>query len=139
MLHVVYIFLDTHEQHDLVLHNTNKDYLYVSIVSFVSWKAWILFYQFAWGHLLAKLLKARLTLQVKNSFVLLVVQNSFVLSMWVHGTFLINIQRTYCHTEYLTQWLELMLKGSCKVNSKSFTWSRNPNYLMTITSPHEIS
>ncbi len=33
MLYVVHVSLDIHEQHDLVFHNTNKDYLYVNIVS----------------------------------------------------------------------------------------------------------
>jgi len=32
-----------------------------------------------------KLLKIGLTFQMKNSFVLLMLQNSFVLSMWVHA------------------------------------------------------
>jgi hypothetical protein len=35
VLHVVHISVDTHEQHDLVIHNTNKDYLYVDIISFL--------------------------------------------------------------------------------------------------------
>ncbi len=35
MLHVVHISLDIHEQNDLVFHNTNKDYLYVDIISFL--------------------------------------------------------------------------------------------------------
>jgi hypothetical protein len=35
MLHVVHIFLDTHKQYDMVLHNINKDYLYVGVVSLV--------------------------------------------------------------------------------------------------------
>ncbi len=35
MLYVVHASLDIHEQHNLVLHNINKDYLYVGIVSFV--------------------------------------------------------------------------------------------------------
>ncbi len=33
MLHVVRASLDIHEQHDMVLHNTNKDCLYVGIAS----------------------------------------------------------------------------------------------------------
>ncbi len=35
MLHVVHTSLDIHEQHDLVLHNMNKDYLYVAVVSLI--------------------------------------------------------------------------------------------------------
>jgi hypothetical protein len=30
--HVVHASLDIHEQHDLILHNTNKDYLYIDII-----------------------------------------------------------------------------------------------------------
>jgi hypothetical protein len=30
---------------------------------------------------------------------LLVVQNSFVLLMWVHGTFFIDVQKACCHSE----------------------------------------
>jgi hypothetical protein len=40
-------------------------------------------------------------MQVENSFMLLVVQNSFVLSMRIHGAFLINIQKTCFHNEQL--------------------------------------
>jgi hypothetical protein len=36
MLHVVHIFLDIHGQHEMVFHNTNKDYLYVIITSLIS-------------------------------------------------------------------------------------------------------
>jgi hypothetical protein len=68
--------------------------------------------QFAWGgHPLARLLKIGLALQVENSFVLLVVQSSLVLLMVVYDVFFIDIQRAYCHTKKLVQWLELMLKG----------------------------
>jgi hypothetical protein len=49
-----------------------------------------------------KLPKVGLTLQVENPF---------VLSMWVHATSFINIQKTCCHTKQLVQWLDLMLKG----------------------------
>jgi hypothetical protein len=35
VLHVIHASLDTHEQHDLVLDNINKDYLYVDVASFV--------------------------------------------------------------------------------------------------------
>jgi len=34
MSHVVDVPLDIHEQHNLVFHNTNKDYLYINIVFF---------------------------------------------------------------------------------------------------------
>jgi len=102
MLHVVHIFLDIHKQHDLVFHNTNKDYLYIGVVSLAPWKAWILFYQFAQGHLLVRLLKAKLALHVGNSF---------VLSIWVHGAFLVDVLRTCYHIEQLMQWPNLMLKG----------------------------
>ncbi len=71
-------------------------------------------YQYAWGRLLARLLKVRLALQVKNSFVLQVVQNSFVLLTWVHGASLVNIQRTCYHTKQFVQWFDLMLKGLAK-------------------------
>jgi hypothetical protein len=70
-----------------------------------------LFYRFAWGHPLVKLPKVGLALEVENSFVLLVVQNSFVLSMLIHDASLVNIQKTCCHTEQLMQWLDIMLKG----------------------------
>ncbi len=106
------------EQHDMVLHNTNKDCLYVNITSFVPWKAWILFYQFAWGCLLVRLLKAGLTLHVQNFFLLL---------MWVHGAFFVNVQRACCHMEQLVQGLDLMLKGLAR-------WVVNPsNHLVTRT------
>jgi hypothetical protein len=36
MVHVVHVFLDTHEQHDMVFHNINKDYLYVDVVYLIS-------------------------------------------------------------------------------------------------------
>jgi len=122
---VVRIFSYIDKQHDVVLHNTNKDCLYVKITSPVPWRAWILFYQFAWGCLLARLLKARLTLHVKNSFVLLVVQFFFLLLMWVHGAFFVNVQRTCCHMEQLVQGLDLMLKGLAR-------WVVNPsNHLVT--------
>jgi len=39
-----------------------------------------------------------MTLQVENSFVLLVVQIFFVLSMLVHDASLINVKKT-CHTK----------------------------------------
>jgi hypothetical protein len=32
MPHVVDVSLNIHEQHNLVLHNTNKDYLYINVV-----------------------------------------------------------------------------------------------------------
>jgi hypothetical protein len=68
-------------------------------------------YQSAWGRPLVRLPKVGLALQMENSFMLLVVQNSFVLLMWVHGAFIINVQKTCCHIEQLVQWLDLMLKG----------------------------
>ncbi len=34
VVHVVHTSLDNHEQHDLVFHNKNKDYLYVGVTSF---------------------------------------------------------------------------------------------------------
>jgi hypothetical protein len=34
MLHEVHASLDICKQHDLVFHNTHKDYLYVDVVSF---------------------------------------------------------------------------------------------------------
>jgi hypothetical protein len=98
MLHVVHFSLDIHKQYDMVLHNINKDYLYVDVVFLALWRAWILSYQFAWGRPLARLLKARLAFPMENSFMLSVLQNSFVLSMWVHGDSLVDIQKTYCHT-----------------------------------------
>jgi hypothetical protein len=49
--------------------------------------------------------KVGLALQVENPFVLLVVQNSFVLLVLVHETFLVNVQRTYCHNKQLMQHL----------------------------------
>ncbi len=67
--------------------------------------------QFAWGHLLVRLPKARLALQVENSFVLLMVQNSFVLSTWISSASLVDIQKAYCHTKQLMQWSDLMLKS----------------------------
>jgi hypothetical protein len=70
-----------------------------------------LFYRFAWGRPLVKLPKVGLALEVENSFVLLVVQISFVLSMLIDDTSLVNIQKTCCHIEQLMQWLDLMLKG----------------------------
>jgi hypothetical protein len=99
MVHMVHVALDIHEQHDLVLHNTNKKYLSVDVAALTSWRAWILSYQFAWGFILAKLSKAKLALQMENSFVLSIVQNFFVLLMWVHGAFLVDIQKTCCHIE----------------------------------------
>jgi hypothetical protein len=51
---------------------------------------------------------------VKNSFVLQVVQNSFVVSMWVHGISLVDSQRTCYHTKQFVQWFDLMLKGLAK-------------------------
>jgi hypothetical protein len=48
---------------------------------------------------------------MENSFVLPMVQNSFVLSMWVHGPSLVDVQRTCCHIEQLVQWPNLMLNG----------------------------
>ncbi len=68
-------------------------------------------YQFKWGHPLVKLSKVGLALQVKNSFVLSMVENSFVLLMWVPGAFLVNVQKVYCRTKQLVQWPNLMLKG----------------------------
>jgi hypothetical protein len=50
------------------------------------------FYQSTWGHPLVRLQKARLALQVKNSFVLPVVQSSFVLLMWVHRAYFVNVK-----------------------------------------------
>ncbi len=47
MLYVDLISLNIHKQHDLVLHNINKDCLYVIVASLVQWRAWILYYQFA--------------------------------------------------------------------------------------------
>ncbi len=85
--------------------------MYINIVSLTPWKAWILSYQFAWNLFLARLPKVGLTLQVENSFVLSMVQNSFVLLMWVYSPFLVDIQITYCHIEQLVQWPDLMLKG----------------------------
>jgi hypothetical protein len=35
VLHVIHTSLNTREQHDLVFHNTNKNYLYVDVASFV--------------------------------------------------------------------------------------------------------
>jgi hypothetical protein len=34
-------------------------------------------------------------------FCVLMVQNSFVLSMWVHGAFLVDVQRACCHIKQL--------------------------------------
>jgi hypothetical protein len=34
-----------------------------------------------------------------------------VLLMLVHNVYLVNVQKTYCHTKQLMQWLDLMLKG----------------------------
>jgi hypothetical protein len=61
-----------------------------------------------------RLPKAWLTLHVENPFVLLMVQNSFVLSMWVHSTFFVNFRKVCCHTKQLAQWPNLMLKGLAK-------------------------
>ncbi len=58
-----------------------------------------------------KLSKDGLALQVKISFVLSMVENSFVLLMWVHGVFLVNVQKFCCRTKQLVQWPNLMLKG----------------------------
>jgi hypothetical protein len=40
-------FFDIHKQHDLVLRDINKDYMYVDVVFPTLWGAWILFYQSA--------------------------------------------------------------------------------------------
>jgi hypothetical protein len=48
---------------------------------------------------LATLPKGGLALQVENSFVLSVVQNSFVLLIGVHGTFFVDVQRICYHIE----------------------------------------
>ncbi len=110
MLHVVHTSLDTHEQHDMVLHNTKKYCLYIGVVNLVLWGASILSYQSTCGHPLERL-KVGLALQVENSIMLSLVQNFFVLLMWVHGAFLVNVQKTYCHIELFMQWPNLMLKG----------------------------
>jgi hypothetical protein len=68
-------------------------------------------YQFAWGCPLATLPNVGLALQMKNSFMFLVVQNSFVLSTWILGASLTNVQKTYCHIKQLVEWPNLMLKG----------------------------
>jgi hypothetical protein len=47
-------------------------------------------------------------------FLLMVVQNSFVLLMCIHGAFLFNVRRARYHTEQLVQWPNLMLKGFVK-------------------------
>ncbi len=35
MIYVDFIFLDVHKQHDLVLHNISKDFLYTIVASFI--------------------------------------------------------------------------------------------------------
>jgi hypothetical protein len=101
MVHAIvdHNFLDIHKQHDLVFHNINKDCLYVNVVFPALWRAWILFYQSAWGRSLVRLLNARLTLQVENFFLLLMVHGSFVLLMVVLDAFLVDIQRTCYDTK----------------------------------------
>jgi len=111
MLHAVHASLDIHEQRDLVPHNIIKNYLYVGIVSFAPWGVWILYDQFTWGRLLVRLPKARLALQMEFLCVLLMVQNSFVLSTWISGASFVDIQKAYCHTKQLMQWFDLMLKS----------------------------
>jgi hypothetical protein len=49
--------------------------------------------------------KVGLALQVENPFVLSMVQNFFVLLVWVHEASLVNFQRAYCHTKQLMQGL----------------------------------
>jgi hypothetical protein len=49
--------------------------------------------------------KVGLVLQVENPFVLSMVQNSFVLLVLVHEAFLVNVQRTNCHSKQLMQGL----------------------------------
>jgi len=53
------------------------------------------------GSSFGEVAKARVALQVENYFVLLMVQNSFVLLTWIHGAFLVDIQKAYCHTKWL--------------------------------------
>ncbi len=48
-----------------------------------------------------EVLEAGLVLHVNSFFVLLMVQNSFVLSMWVHGAFFVDVQKTCCHIKQL--------------------------------------
>ncbi len=63
------------------------------------------------------------------------VQNSFVLSMWVHDTSLLMFKKLVVTLN------NLYVEGSNMVSNKSFTSFCNPNYnsLMNVASPHEIS
>jgi hypothetical protein len=65
--HVEFFIKMSDFQVAMVLHNTNRDCLYVDVVSFVPWGAWILSYS-AWGHPLMRLPKVGLALQVGNSY-----------------------------------------------------------------------
>jgi hypothetical protein len=102
VLHVDHASFDICEQHDLVFHNINKDFLYVNVVFLVPWKVWILFYQFAWGYPLVRLPKAKSTLWVKNSF---------ALSVLIHDVPFVDVCKVCYHIEQLVQWVNLMLKG----------------------------
>ncbi len=102
MLHVDHASLDILKQHDLVLHNINKNYLYMDVISHVSWRVWIVSYQFAWGHPLIILPKVEMVWKVWN-FV--------VLWMLVPNTFFVNVWWIWCHIKQLEQWFDLRLKG----------------------------
>jgi hypothetical protein len=91
VLHADHVSLEICKQHDLVFQNVNK--VVSTLTSFLLFHEGLksLFYQSAWGRPFGEVAKARLTLQVENFFVLLVVQNKFVLSMLVHDASLVDV------------------------------------------------
>jgi hypothetical protein len=80
------------------------------MVSFAPWGAWVLFYQYAWGHLLARLSKAKLALQ---KLLCVVNMSSWGLFCWCSNNMLSH------WTTYAMAWLNV--EGFGKVSNKSFT------------------
>jgi hypothetical protein len=70
---------------------------------------------------------AKLALQMENSNVLSMGQNSFVLLMWVHGDSLVDIQKNLLSHQIACAMALLNVKRYGKVNSKLFSSLRNPN------------
>ncbi len=90
MLHVVHTSLDSHKQHDLIIHNIYKDFLFVDIVIFTP-RGLNLVLPMCMGSSFGKVVKGWVGVVSGKLFYFASGAKLFMLLMWVHGTFFIDV------------------------------------------------
>jgi hypothetical protein len=116
VLHVVHASLDTHEQHDLVFHNTNK-YYYTSTLFLLLHEGLESCLINLHGVVLCEVVESWANI-ASGKFLCVVDVGSWCFSCQ-HSKSLLS-------HEQLVQWPDLMLRFG-KVSNKSFTSPRNSN------------